>query len=128
MLYSTSYPSHGTHLCSFLLVATFLTTSMALGREANSVKIVLSLPFLTHAPLSPPPPPPLFLPHFLCATLRWARSSSTTNTASLVPAEKKRHWNMREWKGRRWGEEDGGVSAEELSPTVNVMATYLWKA
>ena len=117
------FPPRGTHLCSFLLVATLLTTSIALG-ERNQFGKNCPLPsllmdiYLTsflhpHASHSPPLPHTLpllyFVPHFLCATLRWAGSSFTTNTPSLVPTEE-RHWNMEEWKveGGRWRGKEGG--------------------
>lgn len=113
-MYFHRLPSSSHSLVQFPAGSHFPHNFNGPGKRSQLSKIVLSLPFLTHAPLSPP----LFLPHFLCATLRWARSSSTTNTASLIPAEKERHWNMREWKvgGRR--EEGGGVSVEKLSSAV----------
>ena len=71
------------------------------------------------------PSPPLFVTHFLCATLRWAGSSFTTNTPSLVPTEKK---NIGTWRNRRGRRRGGGVSVKKVEHSCGVMVTYLWRA
>ena len=148
--YSFSSSSHSlsSPLPSLLMdiyLTSFLHPHASLIHASHSPPLPHTLP-LPHASL----PLLYFVPHFLCATLRWAGSSFTTNTPSLVPTEKERHWNMEEWKveGGRWREvegeggrkvegEGGGRKGEggrwrsecgKVEHSCGVMVTHLWRA
>jgi len=75
-----------TYLCSFLLSATFLTTSIALRRRQwHQWHHGKQWPFIA------------VLSYFLCATLRLAGSASTTNTPSFLPADTEVEGSMWVW-------------------------------